>query len=239
MKVHLFVTCLADVFEKRIGIATVQLLEKLGCEVIFPESQSCCGQPSYNSGFCKESKGAIKNIIESFQDAEYILSPSGSCAAFIKEYPHILKDDPMWLEKAQRISERTYDLSQFLVNVLGVTNVGAKLPGKATYHTSCHMTRLLGAKDEPFQLLREVEGLELIPLPNAHQCCGFGGTFSVKMGDISEQMVDEKVEHILETGAKYLISADGGCIMNIRGRLQRRNENVEVLHLAEVLNGRG
>ncbi|MGM9987646.1 MAG: (Fe-S)-binding protein [Bacillaceae bacterium] len=239
MKVHLFVTCLADVFERKIGIATVELLERLGCEVIFPESQSCCGQPAYNSGFCKQSNGAIKNIIKSFLDADYIVSPAGSCAAFIKEYAHILQDEPQWAEKAKQVSERTYDLSQFIVNVLGITDVGAKLNGKATYHTSCHMTRLLGAEDEPFKLLNAVEGLELIPLRNAHQCCGFGGTFSVKMGDISGQMVDEKVDHVLETGADYLISGDGGCILNIRGRLQRRNEKVQVLHLAEVLNRRG
>ncbi|MGG3923310.1 (Fe-S)-binding protein, partial [Geobacillus thermodenitrificans] len=143
-----------------------------------------------------------------------------------------------WEEEAKRLAAKTYELTQFLVNVLRVEDVGASLPGRATYHTSCHMTRLLGEKEAPLRLLEHVKGLELVPLPNAHQCCGFGGTFSVKMGPISEQMVDEKIEHIEEVKADYLIGADCGCLMNIGGRIGRVGKPIRVMHIAEVLNHR-
>ena len=179
MKVTLFATCLVDMFSPNVGKATVELLERLGCEVEFPEAQVCCGQPSYNSGYVKESKEAMKKMISTFEQADYVVSPSGSCSTMFKEYPTIFKDEPVWREKAERLADKTFELTEFIVNILGVENVGAKLEGTATYHTSCHMTRLLGVKDAPFTLLDNVEGLQVIPLPNAHNCCGFGGTFSV------------------------------------------------------------
>ncbi|MGN1401020.1 MAG: (Fe-S)-binding protein [Bacillus sp. (in: firmicutes)] len=238
MKVSLFATCLVDMFHTEAGKATVELLERLGCEVEFPESQVCCGQPAYNSGYVKESRDAMKRMIDTFRDAEYVVTPSGSCATMFKEYPHLFNDDPVWKERADRLAGKTYELTEFIVDVLKVENVGAKLKAKATYHTSCHMTRLLGVKEAPMKLLKNVEGLEFTPLPNAHNCCGFGGTFSVKMGQISEQMVDEKVEHIEETGAEILIGSDAGCLMNIGGRVERRGRPVRVMHIAEVLNSR-
>ncbi|MBM7704778.1 (Fe-S)-binding protein [Metabacillus iocasae] len=236
MKVSLFTTCLIDMFQSDVGKATVEVLERLGCEIDFPKAQVCCGQPAYNSGYVKESKEAMKNMIKAFEHAEHIVSPSGSCVSMFKEYPHVFKNDPIWEPKAKALANKTYELTQFIVDVLKVEDVGAKLNGKATYHTSCHMTRLLGVKDAPFTLLKNVEGLQFESLPNAHNCCGFGGTFSVKMGQISEQMVDEKVKHIEETEANYLIGADCGCLMNIGGRIDRKGKPVRVMHIAEVLN---
>ncbi|MFC3883343.1 (Fe-S)-binding protein [Bacillus songklensis] len=238
MKVSLFVTCLVDMFQSGVGKATVELLERLGCDIDFPETQVCCGQPAYNSGYVKESKEAMKNMIKTFEHSEYVVTPSGSCGTMFKEYPHIFKGDPVWEPKAQALADKTYELTQFIVDVLKVENVGAKLEGKATYHTSCHMTRLLGVKDAPFKLLKNVEGLDFEMLPNANNCCGFGGTFSVKMGQISEQMVDEKVECAVGTGADYLIGADCGCLMNIGGRMERKGKPVRVMHIAEVLNSK-
>ncbi|WP_379969070.1 (Fe-S)-binding protein [Ectobacillus sp. sgz5001026] len=238
MKVTLFATCLVDMFQTNVGKATTELLERLGCEVEFPESQVCCGQPAYNSGYVENAKEAMKNMITTFKNAEYVVTPSGSCATMFKEYPSIFKGDAKWEQSAQELADKTYELTQFIVDVLGVTDVGAHLEGKATYHTSCHMTRLLGVKDAPFTLLSNVKGLELEALPNAQNCCGFGGTFSVKMTAISEQMVDEKVDSVTETGADYLIGADCGCLMNIGGRMERRDKPVRVMHIAEVLNSR-
>lgn len=238
MKVSLFATCLVDLFQSNVGKATVELLEKLGCEIDFPESQVCCGQPSYNSGYVKESKEAMKRMIETFADAEYVVSPSGSCAYMFHEYPHIFKDDPIWECRARELAEKTYELTQFIVDVLKVEDVGARFDGSATYHTSCHMTRLLGVKKAPMILLNNVEGLRMTELPGKEKCCGFGGTFSVKMAQISEQMVDEKVTHIEETKADYLIGADAGCLMNIGGRIERKGKPIKVLHIAEVLNSR-
>jgi len=236
MKVTLFATCLVDLFQGDVGKATVEVLERLGCEIDFPESQVCCGQPAYSTGYVKNSKEAMKRMIDTFSEAEYVVSPSGSCAYMFHEYREIFKDDPIWGPKANELASKTYELTQFIVDVLKVEDVGASLYGKATLHTSCHMTRLLGVKEAPLKLLKKVEGLQFTELPNKHQCCGFGGTFSVKMAQISEQMVDEKVEHVVSTEAEYLIGADAGCLMNIGGRMGRLNVPVKVLHIAEVLN---
>lgn len=238
MKATLFATCLVDMFQSNVGKATVELLERLGCEIDFPESQICCGQPSYNSGYVKESMDAMKRMINTFSEAEYIVCPSGSCAYMFKEYPHIFKGDPVWEPKAKKIADKTYELTQFIVDVLKIEDVGARLEGKATFHTSCHMTRLLGVKDSPMKLLKNVKGLEFVELPGKENCCGFGGTFSVKVMQISEQMVDEKVQHVEETEADYLIGADAGCLMNIGGRIERKRKPIKVMHIAEVLNSR-
>ncbi|NPC94227.1 (Fe-S)-binding protein [Bacillus sp. WMMC1349] len=238
MKVSLFVTCLVDMFQTNVGKATVELLERLGCEVDFPERQTCCGQPAYNSGYVKDAKKAMKQMIEAFEQSDYVVSPSGSCAFMFKEYPHIFQDEPDWVEKAQKLANKTYELTDFIVHVLKIEDVGAHLEKKATYHTSCHMTRLLGVSDAPMKLLSHVKGLEFIPLPNKYNCCGFGGTFSVKMAQISEQMVDEKVACIEETAADVLIGADCGCLLNIGGRIERKGKPIQVMHIAEVLNSR-
>lgn len=239
MKVSLFITCLGDIFYRNAGKATVELLEHLGCEIDFPKGQTCCGQPAFNSGYRKETVKLAKHMIEIFETAEYIVTPSGSCAYMVHEYEHLLHDDLEWRERAIHLKNKTYELTQFITDVMKITDVGAKFHGTATYHTSCHMTRLLGVTESPGELLSHVEGLELVNLPKKHDCCGFGGTFAVKMSDISEQMADEKVLHIESTGAHYLIGADAGCLMNIGGRMQKLGKQMEVLHIAEVLNSRG
>lgn len=236
MKVSLFITCLADVFYSNVGKHTVELLEKLGCEVDFPEQQTCCGQPAFNSGYHKETKEVAKHMIRTFEKSDYVVGPSGSCVAMLHEYGHLFENDPEWKEKAEKLAKKSYELTQFIVDVLKVETVNASLPACATYHKSCHMTRLLGVKDAPGKLLDQVKGLDVKPLPNSHDCCGFGGTFSVKMVPISEQMVDEKVKHIEETGAEVLIGADCGCLMNIGGRINRKGKPIKVMHIAEVLN---
>ncbi|MDR7236068.1 (Fe-S)-binding protein [Neobacillus drentensis] len=238
MKVTLFATCIVDMFQSNVGKATVELLERLGCEIDFPESQVCCGQPSYNSGYVKETKEAMKRMIDTFIDAEYIVSPSGSCITMFHEYQHIFKGDPVWEPKAKRLAEKSFELTQFIVDVLKIEDVGARFEGSVTYHTSCHMTRLLGVKKAPMILLSNVKGLKFTELPGKEQCCGFGGTFAVKMAQISEQMVDEKVRHVEETGAEYLIGADVACLMNIGGRIDRVGKPIKVMHIAEVLNSR-
>jgi L-lactate dehydrogenase complex protein LldE len=180
----------------------------------------------------------MKRMIETFEHAEFVVTPSGSCATMFKEYPHILKDDPVWGPRAKKLAAKTYELTQFIVDVLKVTDLGAKFDATVTYHTSCHMTRLLGVVEAPLILLQNVKGLKFTELPGKEQCCGFGGTFAVKMAQISEQMVDEKVLHVEETGAQYLIGADAGCLMNIGGRIEKQGKPIKVLHIAEVLNSR-
>jgi len=212
------------------------VLERLGCEIDFPEQQICCGQPAYNSGYVKESKNAMKKMITAFEHAEYIVSPSGSCAYMFKEYPEVFKGDSLWEPKAIALAAKTYEFTEFIVNVLKIEDVGAQLEGKATYHTSCHMTRLLGVTEAPYKLLQNVKGLQYVDLPGKDRCCGFGGTFSVKMGNISGEMVNEKVHNVEDTGADILIGADAGCLINIGGRIHRQGKPIKVMHIAEVLN---
>lgn len=238
MKVSLFVTCLAEMFYQNVARDVVEVLEHLGCEVEFPRGQICCGQPAYNSGYRKEAEKAAKQMIVSLENSEYIVTPSGSCAAMVKEYPRMFEGNEEWRERAEHVAAKTYEFTQFIVNVLEVENVGAVYPAKATYHTSCHMTRLLNEQEAPFRLLRNVEGLELLPLANNYDCCGFGGTFAVKMAAISEQMVDEKVRHIEASTADVLIAADNGCMMNIKGRIDRKGKPIQVKHIAQILNSR-
>lgn len=236
MKVSLFITCLSDIFYPEAGKHTVELLEKLGCTVDFPEQQTCCGQPAYNGGFQKEAKTAAKQLIHSFEHADYVVTPSGSCASMVLEYRNLFRDDEEWRNKAEVLINKTYELTQFLVDVLQVDDIHAEYPAKATYHSSCHMTRLLQVDEEPFKLLNSVKGLDLLPLPHAYDCCGFGGTFSIKMTPISKEMVEAKVKHIEETGADVLIGGDCGCLMNIGGRISRKGLPIRVKHIAEILN---
>ncbi|MYL32093.1 Fe-S oxidoreductase [Pontibacillus yanchengensis] len=236
MKVSLFITCLCDIISSDVGKDTVEVLEKLGCEVDFPEQQTCCGQPAYNSGYLSKSKEAMKQMIRAFKDSEYVVGPSGSCVAMLHEYPKIFKGDPQWEEEANKLAAKSYEFTQFIVDVLGRVDVGSTFKGIVTYHRSCHMTRLLGVKDAPQKLLEHVEGIQLRELPLCEDCCGFGGTFAIKNPEISEQMVKEKTEHIMETEAEYVIGGDMGCLMNIGGRLSRDNRDVKVLHISQVLN---
>jgi L-lactate dehydrogenase complex protein LldE len=235
MKVSLFITCLSDAIYPKVGEAMARLLVRYGVQLDFPKVQTCCGQPSYNSGYWDETRVAAKTILKAFNDSDFVVSPSGSCTYMIHHYPELFKDEPEWLDSARRLEQKTYEFTQFMVQVLGVTDVGASFPHTVTYHPSCHGTRLLGVKEEPMKLLGSVKGLQLVPLPFAEDCCGFGGTFAVKMPDISGAMVTEKVDHIRETEAEVLVGLDMACLMNIAGNLRYREEPVRVMHLAELL----
>ncbi|GMA51774.1 Fe-S oxidoreductase [Alicyclobacillus contaminans] len=236
MKVSLFVTCLVDNFFPNVGEAMVRILHELGVDVEFSPEQTCCGQPAFNSGYAAEARDVAATLLRAFDDADYVVTPSGSCAGMIHHYyPTLFQHHPALLAKAQRLTEKTFEFSQFLIHVLKVHDVGARFPHRVTYHPSCHGARLLGVRDEPLQLMRQVRDLELVPLPFASDCCGFGGTFAVKMSDISAAMVTEKMEHVLETGAEVLVGTDMGCLMNIGGRLHRQGHPVRVMHLAELL----
>ncbi|MGG1941707.1 (Fe-S)-binding protein [Paenibacillus polymyxa] len=235
MKVSLFITCLSDAMYPKVGEAMARLLARYGVELEFPKVQTCCGQPSYNSGYWDETRAAAKTILKAFNNSDFVVAPSGSCTYMIHHYPELFKDEPEWLESARRLEQKTYEFTQFMVQVLGVTDVGASFPHTVTYHPSCHGTRLLGVKEEPMKLLGSVKGLQLVPLPFAEDCCGFGGTFAVKMPDISGAMVTEKVDHIRETEAEILVGLDMACLMNIAGNLRYRKEPVRVMHLAELL----
>lgn len=239
MKVNFFVTCLCDTVKAEVAKKTVMLLEQLGCEVIFPEQQGCCGQPSLNSGYIESSKPAMKNLIKAFECNDLpIVTPAGSCAASIKRYPEYLADEPEWAERAQHVADRLFELTQFIVNQLGTVNVGARLEGRAVYHPSCSLIRKLNVREEPLTLLANVEGLEMLPIENQETCCGFGGTFSVKMADISAEMVKEKVHHISAVEPDYLIGADISCLVNIGGRISREGKPIKVLHIVDVLMSR-
>lgn len=235
MKVSLFITCLSDVIYPQVGEAIVRILAQYGVQVNFPETQTCCGQPSYNSGYWEETRTAARTLLQAFDDSDFVVSPSGSCTYMIHHYSELFKDEPEWLDKAKRLQEKTYEFTQFLVQVLGITDVGARFPHKVTYHPSCHGSRLLGVKEEPMQLLSNVKDLQFVPLPYAEDCCGFGGTFAIKMPDISGAMVTEKSEHVKESEAEVLVGLDMACLMNIAGHLRYRNEPVRVMHLAELL----
>jgi len=239
MRVSLFATCLVDMFYPEVGEATVRLLRRLGCTVDFPPGQACCGQPAWNSGHRAEAAQMATALVAAFAESEYVVAPSGSCTGMIRaNYPALFAGAPSGLQaEARALGAKTYELSEFLVKVLKVDlrTLGARFDGTVAYHTSCHMTRELGVRREPFQLLDQVEGLQVKPLERAELCCGFGGTFSVKLPEVAAAMADDKLEDIRATGADYLVSADGGCLMHLRGRMSRTGGGPEVLHLAELL----
>lgn len=238
MKLSLMATCLGDVLRPEAAKATVGLLRRLGHEIDFPEQQTCCGQPFYNSGFGDYARQQARHTISVFHGERTVVVPSGSCAAMVKvEYPHLLESEPTWHERAIELAARTFELSDFLVNRLGVLDVGAKYRGKVAYHYACHL-RGLQLSDEAEKLIHHVQGAELMTLRHADQCCGFGGSFSVRYPDISTAMVNDKVKCVLETQPDCLVSTDAGCLMNIGGRLRRLQKPLEVLHLAELLERR-
>lgn len=212
-----------------------RLLARHGIKLQFPTVQTCCGQPAFNSGYWKEARESARTIVDAFEDSDFVIAPSGSCTGMIHHYPKLFENDPVMLERVTKLKEKSYEFTQFLVQVLGVTDLGASFPHKVTYHPSCHGSRILGVKDEPMLLLENVSGLEFVPLPFAEDCCGFGGTFAVKMAHISGAMVTEKADHVLESEAEVLVGLDMACLMNIAGNLHYRNKPVRVMHLAELL----
>ncbi|HEY1600709.1 MAG TPA: (Fe-S)-binding protein [Pirellulales bacterium] len=235
MKLSLFITCLGDVLRPEVGRATVRLLRRLGHEIDFPEAQTCCGQPFFNSGFADLAREQAKQMIEVFDNGQTVVVPSGSCAAMVKiEYPHLLAHDERWHARAADLAARTFELADLLVNHLRVVQVGARYPGKVAYHYACHL-RGLGMTTEVERLLENVDGLTYAGIDRQDQCCGFGGSFSVRYPQISTAMVTDKVNCITATGADAVVSTDAGCLMNIGGRLRRLGHKLEVLHLAELL----
>ncbi len=236
MRVSLFITCLADQLFPEVGMATVRLLRHLGVQVDFPEGQTCCGQAMWNSGFHAEAKALARTHLAAFADSECIVAPSGSCAGMVRgHYAELFREEPALLERARQVAARTYELSEFLVEVLGVEDLGAAYRGRAVYHNGCHMARVLGVTEPPLRLLRRVRGLELAEMARQDLCCGFGGTFSIKQPEISVAMADEKIEHLHATGADLLVGTDAACLMQLEGRLRRLGSRVRVLHLANLL----
>jgi L-lactate dehydrogenase complex protein LldE len=235
LNASLLVTCLGDVFFPDVGVATVRLLRRLGVAVDFPAAQTCCGQPHFNSGYHAEARDLARHLIRTFDNGRAVVVPSGSCAAMVKrEYPELLHDDPHWGPRARDLAARTHELSDFLLHVLRVEDVGARFDGRVTYHMACHL-RGLGLLTEPERLLRRVRGLELVPLERADECCGFGGSFSVRYPEISGAMVQDKATFIEKAGVDAVVATDAGCLMNIAGCLRRRGSKVRAMHLAEVL----
>ncbi|MBA1158523.1 (Fe-S)-binding protein [Microvirga mediterraneensis] len=236
-RVGLFVTCLVDLMRPSVGFAAVKLLEDAGCTVDVPV-QTCCGQPAYNSGDRGTTRDLAMQVIEAFHGYDYVVAPSGSCAGTIKaHYPELFEEDPNWRTKADALAAKTYELTSFLVDVLGVTRVEASFDGPVTYHDSCSGLRELGVKAQPRRLLSSVEGLTLVEMKDSDVCCGFGGTFAVKYSDISGAIVGAKAKNIEESHAPTLLAGDLGCLMNMAGKLTRDGKPIQVRHVAEVLAG--
>jgi L-lactate dehydrogenase complex protein LldE len=235
MKVEIFVPCFIDQLYPETAFNMVRVLEKAGCEVSYNGNQTCCGQPAFNAGFREESKAVCAKFLKDFKGAECIVAPSASCAGFIRNYYHKLFDNSSDHNNVIKMAERTFELSEFLVKVLGIDELGARLEGKATYHDSCAALRECKIKPEPRRLLSKVSGLELVEMEDVETCCGFGGTFAVKFESISIAMADQKVANALATGAKYLISTDMSCLMHLDGYVKAKGYNLQVLHIADVL----
>jgi L-lactate dehydrogenase complex protein LldE len=238
MKVALQITCINDALYPEVGKMTVRLLRRLGVDVSFPEVQTCCGQPMINTGYLDEAVSAVRSFVLAFEGYDAVVTPSGSCAGSVRHQHAIVarRSGDASLEAAvATLAPKTYELSEFLVDVLGVTDVGAYFPHRVTYHPTCHSLRMLGVGDRPLALLRGVRGIDLVELPAAPECCGFGGTFAIKNADTSIAMGSDKVRHVRETGAEVLCAGDSSCLMHIGGLLTRQRAGVRSLHLAQIL----
>jgi L-lactate dehydrogenase complex protein LldE len=238
VRVALFITCFNDTLFPNVGIATTRLLERLGYDVDFPEAQTCCGQMHFNTGYQREAIPLVRHFIEVFAPAGVIVAPSASCAGMVRDlYPKAaaLSGDRLLVEAVEQLTPRVYELSEFLVKREGITDVGAYFPHRVTYHPTCHSLRVLHVGDAPLQLLRAVKGIDLVELPNARECCGFGGTFAIKNADTSLAMLSDKTRCVLDTGAEVLCAADTSCLLHIGGGLHRQRAGVRTIHLAEIL----
>ena len=246
--VQLFVTCLVDTFYPETAEAIVSILRRLGLRVDFPTDQTCCGQPQFNAGLRADARQMAQHMIETFErlpnslkksEACYVVSPSGSCAHMIRHnYPELFADDPDWLQRAQALAKRTFEFTEYLVDVLGVTDVGGQWNGPLTYHPSCHLSRGLGIDRQPRALLANVKGAQIVELPEAQDCCGFGGIFSIAHPELSAEFLKRKISNLEKTQSPTLVVADSGCIMHIAGGLHRQKKSQKVIHIAEVLNNR-
>jgi L-lactate dehydrogenase complex protein LldE len=239
MRVGLFVTCLVDLMRPRIAFAAIRLLQAAGCEVVVPRVQTCCGQPAYNSGDRHSTQALAAKMLDEFEGFDYVVVPSGSCGGMIRtHYPDLFRDSPRERERVRKLCDRTYELTDFLVNIAKLKSAPATFSGTVTYHDSCAGLRELGVKGQPRALLGSVPGLTLKEMEEAETCCGFGGTFALKFGEISAHIAERKCAHIAASGADAVVLGDLGCMLNIEGRLRRRGDmNTKVLHIAEVLAG--
>ncbi len=238
MRVSLFITCFNDTIFPNTGKAVVRLLERLGQTVDFPMAQTCCGQMHYNTGYQREAIPIIRHFVEVFGDAEVVVSPSASCVGMVREmYPHAarLAGDPELERQVEQVGAKVFELSEFLVNTLGVEDVGAYYPHRVTYHPTCHSLRAIRVGDAPLRLLKAVKGIDLVPLSRAEECCGFGGTFAVKNADTSMAMLGDKIRCVLDTRAEVCAAGDNSCLMHIGGALHRQRAGVGTIHLAEIL----
>ncbi len=234
-KVSLFIPCFVDQLSPQVGMDVVRVLRRIGYEVDFPEAQTCCGQPAFNTGYWDEARPLAERFVRIFGSAEVVVSPSGSCTTMVKTfYPELLAGTPLH-DDALSLGQRVHEFTQFLVNVAKVTDVGASFPHKVTFHDSCHGLRELHIKQEPRELLKKVQGLELLDLPYGEECCGFGGAFSVKYAMISAAMGDTKAGNIEKSGAEYVTAADPSCLMHIEGILRRKKSNARTIHVASIL----
>jgi L-lactate dehydrogenase complex protein LldE len=239
-KISLFIPCTVDLFLPHIGEATVTLLRRLGLNPIYHEEQTCCGQPAMNSGYQREARKAARHFIQVFGEDEIIVSPSGSCICMAKvHYPELFENEPEWRRRAEELAPRLFELTQYLVDVLKVEDVGASFAGKVAYHESCHILRGLGVSAQPKKLISAVKGTQLVPLTAAESCCGFGGEFANHFPDISESMVQDKVENFLASGADLLLLCEPGCLLNIGGFLSRNHPGKKAMHVASFLAGNG
>ena len=238
MRIALFVTCLTDAVFPGVGRATVELLERLGHEVVFPEGQTCCGQMHTNTGYLREALPLVRHHVETFEPYDVVVGPSASCVGSVRHQHSMVarraRDEPL-AERAEAVATRTYELSELLVDVLGVEDVGAHFPHRVTYHPTCHSLRVLRVDDKPLRLLRNVRGIDLVELPDADQCCGFGGTFAMKNADTSTAMLADKMRNVLGTGAEVVSAGDASCLMHIGGGLSRLRAGTRTVHLAEIL----
>lgn len=236
--IQLFITCILDTLYPETGEAVVRVLERAGVTVGFPHGQTCCGQPAFNAGMRSQARQMAIHTIRVFEAAPGpIVIPSGSCTAMIRHsYPELFSGDPKWLQRAQALAARSFEFSEFLVDVLGVTDLGAHFRGQITYHSSCHLLRELGVDKQPRALLAAVREAEFIELPHTQDCCGFGGVFSVEHPEISTAMLDRKITNIEASGVPIVVSCDAGCLTNINGGLHRRGKSQRVVHIADVLD---
>jgi L-lactate dehydrogenase complex protein LldE len=236
--VTLFIQCLVDGIYPEVGEAMVHIFRKLGIGMTCPTQQTCCGQPAYNSGYRREARIAAKRFIEIFETADTIVCPSGSCVTMVRHhYTELFKDDASWVQRARQVADKTYELTEYLVDILGVDDLGAQYDGKVTYHDSCHLLRCLHVQEQPRRLLRKVSGAEFVELYDSDKCCGFGGSFAVKYADISAAMVEDKVDNIIASGADTVVGCDMGCLMNIQGMLSRKGSDIKIMHIAQILAG--
>jgi L-lactate dehydrogenase complex protein LldE len=239
MRVGFFVTCLVDLMRPSVGFAAIRLLEAGGAEVVVPPAQTCCGQPAYNSGDRVDARALAAKLIAEFEDCDFLVAPSGSCSGMIRtHYADLFADDPAMGARAEALAAKTRELTDFLVNELKLERVPGRFEGTVTYHDCCAGLREMGVRAQPRTLLARVPGLKVAEMPESDTCCGFGGTFSIKFGEISARLADNKCGHIAESGADAVVLGDLGCMLNIEGRLRRRGDRrTQVLHVAEVLAG--